>query len=146
MARQSPLDNMESWLEQMSRQFEEAAERWGGGFETWAPDGQLPQVDLVDAETEFVVTADLPGFDKDELEVLITDQTLIIEGEHSHETDEESENYIHRERSQRSVSRRLRLPEPVDEDDVSASMDKGVLTVRIAKAEPTTDGHRIDIE
>ncbi|QIO22969.1 Hsp20/alpha crystallin family protein [Haloarcula sp. JP-L23] len=146
MTRKLPLDNMESWFDQMSRQFEEAAERWGTGFESWTPEMGSPRVDVVDEDDAFVVTADLPGFDKDDLEVYISDQTLAIEADHSREAEETDVNYVRRERSHRSISRRVRLPGSVDEEDVSASMDNGVLTVRIGKAEPTTDGHHIDIE
>ncbi|MBV0922936.1 Hsp20/alpha crystallin family protein [Halomicroarcula limicola] len=146
MTRQSPLDNMETWLDQMSRQFEEAAQRWGTGLETWSTEMPLPRIDLVDADDEFVVTADLPGFEKDDVDVYITDQTLSIDAERSEEVDESEANYVRRERSQKSVSRRLRLPSEVDDQDVSASMTNGVLTVHVGKAEPVSEGHRIDID
>ncbi|MBX0323318.1 Hsp20/alpha crystallin family protein [Halomicroarcula sp. F13] len=146
MARKLPLDNMESWFEQMSRQFEAAAERWGTGFEPWTPEMESPRVDVVDENDAYVVTADLPGFGKDDLDVYISDQTLAIEADHSHEAEETEVNYVRRERSHRSLSRRVRLPGSVDEDDVSASMDDGVLTVRIGKADAISGGHQIDIE
>ncbi|WP_209309438.1 Hsp20/alpha crystallin family protein [Haloarcula amylovorans] len=130
----------------MSRQFEEAAQRWGSGFETWSTEMALPQIDLVDADDEFVVTADLPGFEKDDVEVYITDQTLTIEAERSTERDETAENYIRRERSHRSVSRRLHLPGEVDDGDVSASMANGVLTVHVGKSSTVSEGQRIDID
>ncbi|MBX0294190.1 Hsp20/alpha crystallin family protein [Haloarcula nitratireducens] len=146
MTRQSPFDDVEAWLEQMSRQFEEAAQRWGSGFETRSANASMPQVDLVDADDEFVVTADLPGFETDDVDVYITDQTLSIDAERSEEADESDANYVRRERSQKSVSRRIRLPSEIDDEDVAASMTNGVLTVHVGKADPITAGHRIDID
>lgn len=146
MARKLPFDDVESWFEQMSRQFEAAAQRWGSGFEPWSPEMESPPIDVVDADDEFVVAVDLPGFTADDVDVHITDRTLAIEAERDRESEASEGNYVRRERSHRSLSRRVRLPGDVDGDDVSASMDDGVLTVHIGKAHPSSSGRQIDIE
>ena len=136
---------MESWLEGMSEQFETAAERWGSGFETWAPELDEPRIDLVESDDEYVITADVPGFSKEDIDVLVTDHTLSIEADHGEETTVDESDFIRRERSHTSMKRRITLPSDADPDGVSASMDNGVLEIRVSRAEPLSEGHRIDI-
>jgi len=145
MARRLPIDSMESWLEQMSEQFETAAERWGSGFEGWAPELDEPRIDLVEYDDEYVITANVPGFDRDDVEVLVTDHTLSIEAEQTEETMVDESSFIRRERSHATMKRRITLPNDADTEAISASLDNGVLEVHVARAEPLSEGHRIDI-
>lgn len=144
MSRQSPFEGMEEWFERMSKQFEEAAQ-WWDREDMFPSAGAAPSIDLVDRTDEFLVTVDLPGFTSDDVEVEITDQTLSVEAERSSETESEDETFLRRERHHASMSRTIRLPAEVEADDVSASMTDGVLTITIPKAEPTTEGRRIEI-
>jgi HSP20 family protein len=137
---------MESWFEQMSKQFETAADRWGTGLEPWTQGMDQPRVDVAEDDEQYVIVADMPGFGKDDIEVYVTDQTLAIEGEQSSETVAGDADYIQQERSHTSLSRRIALPSDADTEDVSASMEDGVLTITIARAEPLESGHQIDIE
>ena len=146
MARQSPLDSMESWLEQMSEQFETAAESWGSGFETWSERLDQPQIDLIGDDEEYVIVADVPGYSKDDIDVYVADQTLAIDAEQTEEMEVSERDFIKRERSHESLSRRLSIPRDADTDDISATLEDGVLTVRIRRAEPLDSGHRIDID
>jgi len=137
---------MESWLEQMSEQFETAAESWGSGIDTWSPRIDEPRIDLVSHGDEYVITADLPGFGKDDIDVYVTDNTLAIDAETTEEMEASDEHFVKRERSHEALSRRLSLPNDADTDDISASLDNGLLTVTIARTEPLESGHRIDID
>lgn len=145
MDRQSPLDSMESWLEQMSRQFETAAESWGTGSELSTGMDQ-PRLDMVEREDEYVIMAELPGFGPDDVEVYVTDLTLAIEAERTEEMETDDGEFIKRERSESTLSRRVSLPNDVDTGDITASLDAGVLTVSVARSEPLDSGHEIDIE
>jgi HSP20 family protein len=90
------------------------------------------------------VTADLPGFEKEDIEVTLADRTLRIEAEHDAEVSTEGE-YVRRERRHESASRSVRLPEAVAEEGIEATHSNGVLTVTLPKRD-AEGGTRIDID
>ena len=149
--RSNPFRGLEELFERLNRQFEDAARSWEsdvdarGGF-GWSAGDSTHGLDIAESDDEFVVTVDVPGYEKDDIEVRLSGETLHVAGEREDETDEESDSYLRRERTARSFSRRVRLPEPVDADDVSARVNNGVLTITLAKLEPTSESHSIDIE
>lgn len=102
-------------------------------------------VDVADSDEEFVITADLPGLSKDDIDVSLADRTLKIEADYEGDEDEESADYLRRERNRQPVSRSLTLPEPVEEEGISATFKQGVLTVTLPKR-GTDGGQRIEIE
>jgi len=144
MSQRNPFEELEELFERMSRQFDESAGRWD--WSQWTPRERSASMDLVEHDEEFVVTMDLPGFEKDDVDVRISDQTLHIDAEHATEIDEEEPNYIHHERSHKAVSRRVHFPDAVDAEAVDATLSNGVLTVTVGKAEPSASGQRIEIE
>ncbi|WP_339103564.1 Hsp20/alpha crystallin family protein [Haloterrigena salinisoli] len=91
---------------------------------------------------------DLEGGEADE-----TDETGERDGTHEtgerdgrRETGEREGTYIRRERELQSFSRQIRLPEPVDADAVTATVNNGVLTVRLPKLEPSGETRTIDVD
>lgn len=106
-------------------------------------------IDLHDQEEEFVLTAAVPGFSKDEIDVSLVDDVVQIEATHEEAEEQEDEGrYVRRER-RRSMSRSVALGTPIAEDEeISAQYENGVLTIRLPKAEPAEDesGRQIDIE
>jgi len=143
MSSRNPLEELERLFERMSRQFEEASQSWEGT--TFGVGMETASLDLVERDEEFVVTVDLPGFERDDVEIAVTDHTLRVEAEREVETEEGDERYIRRERRQASTRRSVQLPEEVDTDAVSARMRNGVLTVTLPKLETATARH-IEIE
>jgi HSP20 family protein len=150
-SRSNPFEEIERMFDRLSRQFEETP--WGRSPEEWPSAGGRDALaaDVADTGDEFVVTFDIPGFDRKEVTVEVTDHTLHVEADREETTDEsEGEDaeatYIRRERTRRSLRRDVRLPDEIDPEDVSARLHNGVLTVHIAKAEPTRTPHRIEIE
>lgn len=149
MSRRNPFDDIDRLFDRLNRQLEDAADMWEGDRPAAFGAGSTA-VDVEDAGDEFVVTADLPGFDKDDVDVRVRDRTLSISAERAESTEsaeDESDDstYVRRERRTQSFSRRVTLPEDVDTDDVSATMTNGVLTVRLGKSEGSS-GHHIDVE
>jgi len=134
--RPNPLNDLEELFERMEEQFES-----GVGFGA----SSVP-IDVRDAEDEYVVVADLPGFVVDDIELTFTDGRLHLTGERGSETVDEDERYLRQERRKRSVSRTVRLPEPVIEDEIRASFDNGVLSVTLPKAREGEGGTEIAIE
>lgn len=149
--RSSPFDGIEELLDRLNRQFETAARSWESGLEPRSRFGSSgdaggTSLDLADEGGEFVVAIDVPGYESDDIDLHLSGDRLSITGEREHEVDEGDEQFLRRERTTRSFSRQLRLPEPVDGDEVSASLNNGVLTIRLPKQDPTTDSQPIDID
>jgi HSP20 family protein len=104
----------------------------------------IPAMDLVETDDHLVLKADLPGLDKDDVELEIKDGVLSISGERRTEHQDSSNGYHRMERAYGRFARSLSLPEGVDSDKVEADFDKGVLEVRIPK--PTErKPHRVEI-
>jgi HSP20 family protein len=95
----------------------------------------IPAMDLVEAENDFVLRADLPGLTEKDVNIELEDNVLTISGERKAEHEERKEGYYRVERASGSFSRSLTLPEGVDPSKVSASFTNGVLEVRIPKPE-----------
>lgn len=103
-------------------------------------------VDVADADDQVVVTADLPGYEKSDVDVSVKGRQLRIAAESTSEsTSGDDENYYRRERSRRSVSRTVPLPVDVDESGASATYENGVLTVTLPKREAGDDGTDIRV-
>lgn len=136
-----PLRQFDRMLDQLSDKFDGERVELGDGVGTTA-------VDVAEKDGEYVVIADLPGFDPDDIDVRVSDRTLTISAEHKTESEPDVEEYHKRERAYRSVSRSVRLPGEIDAEDVSASYDDGVLSVTLPKenTEEDADGRRIEIE
>lgn len=138
----NPFTELNRFFERMQSDFEEKARSWS------EESGVVSsvRVDLKDRDDEFVLTAELPGFEKDDIDVRVTDRTLRLEAEHAEETEEEEEGeFVRRERHRTSVARSISLPEAVEADDISATFKNGVLTVRLPKSEPVAQGKQIEI-
>jgi HSP20 family protein len=136
MAR-NPFEEIERMFDRMSSQFEP--------FEGGALQGGSVAVDVEDAGDEFVVTADLPGYDRDDIDVQLAGERLTLSAERAESSEDAGDGrYVRRERRQRSVSRSVRLPEPVDEGGTEATYRNGVLTVTLPKTR-ADDGHDIPI-
>lgn len=126
--------------------FERMNEQFGQFEETTLPATQSLSVDLADHEDSFEVTADLPGYERDDIDLSVTDRTLRISAERDESTEEGEGNYLRRERRRRSVSRSLSLPEEVAEEEASAAYTNGVLTVTLPKATSDENSRSIDID
>ena len=111
----------------------------GGVARRW-----IPAMDLVETENEFVLRADLPGVDEQDVKIEIEDRVLTVSGERKVEHEERNEGYYRVERSSGSFTRTLTLPEGVDPSAINASFEKGVLEVRIPKPEEKKP-HRVSI-
>lgn len=95
----------------------------------------VPPMDLVEAEDHFTLTADLPGLGEDDVKIEVEDGSLSISGERKAQHEAREGGWYRIERAIGSFNRTLTLPEGVDLDAISASFDRGVLTVRIPKPE-----------
>jgi HSP20 family protein len=145
--RPNPFNELEQLFDQMQQNFQEAAEMWRpDSIQSGLPSAGSVQIDLKETDEALVLTADLPGFTKEDIDLSVRDRVLRLEATHEEESEEQNEGeFLRRERQRTSVSRSVTLPETVDTDDVSASYQNGVLTVEMSKREPETEETEIDI-
>jgi len=94
---------------------------------------RMPKVDVVDRDAEVLVRAEVPGVDKDDLDVSVTDNTVTIKGKTRHEEKEEKGDYYRCEISSGSFARTVALPSDVDTEKVDASFKDGVLELKMPK-------------
>lgn len=150
-SQRNPFDEIEEFFERMGQQFEEASSAWQSddSLGRWMPGRESMAMDLVEHDDKLIATVDLPGFERDEVDVRVTNHTLHVEAEHEEETDEEHETesgrFLRRERRHAATQRSLRLPEEVETDDVDAQMKNGVLTITLPKTE-AEQARTIEIE
>jgi len=135
--QRNPFDELEQMLERMSKQVEE-------GVTSRAGMGSVP-VDVRDEGDDYVVTADLPGYEADEVNLTLSGTRLEISGERAFEYEEEDADFVHRERRRSSINRTVRLPEEVEAESVDADLNEGVLAVHLPKV-LVEDGHEIEID
>jgi len=94
--------------------------------------GWTPPVDLYETAGTFVLTAELPGLTRDEIEIHAEETRIVIRGERAGQVP--CEQYHRVERGHGRFSRTFLLPEPVDTEAVAADLKDGLLTVTIPKA------------
>jgi len=102
----------------------------GGPFE----EGWLPAVDLKEDEGHIHVRVELPGVAPEDVDVSVSEDRLVISGDKRAEEEKAGPGWISRESHCGSFTRSIPLPEPVDPARVTASCDRGVLTVELAKS------------
>ena len=103
-------------------------------------------VDVNETETEFFLSADMPGLDKKDVSIDIHDGVITIKGERAIDNEKSTDDYRIRERQLGSFNRSFRLPDNVNEDKVAAKFKNGVLTVTLPKTkEILPEGRQIKI-
>jgi HSP20 family protein len=141
VAPRRPFMGLTHWDRDMERMMEDFfgrrwrpwwPERWfkGEGAELIAP-----ALDLYEEKDDIVVKAEIPGIDKNNIEVNLADHTLTIKGEKKKEEETKEENYYRSERSYGAFLRTIELPKEVHADKVKATFKNGVLEVRLPKTE-----------
>jgi HSP20 family protein len=136
-----PFMDLTRWERDMDRMMEDF---FGRRMRPWWPERwsrrevmelEAPAVDLFEDKNDIVIKAELPGMEKENVEVKLTDHMLTIKGEKKKEQEIKEENYYRSERSYGSFIRTLELPADVHADKVKASFKNGVLEVRLPKTE-----------
>ena len=102
---------------------------WGGNGGT----AMAPTIDVSETDQELEIKAELPGVDKDDVDVTVADDVLTIKGEEKIDRDEKGKNYHVVERSRGSFMRSLTLPFRADPSKTKASFVDGVLTITLPK-------------
>ena len=135
----SPFSFLRRFSEEMDRLFEDfgfgqglIAPTFERGLDQLGALGKgawAPQVEVFERNDELVIRTDLPGMKKDEVQVDIDENSLVIQGERRSEHEEEEQGYYRTERSYGNFYRRIPLPKGVDPDEASADFHDGVLEI-----------------
>ncbi len=133
LVRWEPVRELDSLQGEMNRLFDtffstgndssSRARRW------------VPAMDLVETQDALVLTADLPGMERDDVSIEVKDRTLVVSGERRDQHAEKAEGFYRVERSFGGFSRTLTLPDGIVSEQIEADFDKGVLEIRIPKPE-----------
>jgi len=124
-------------------ELERELENWIGDFSgpfgrEWVESREFnPAIDVIEEGESFVVRADLPGMDKKDVEITLSDRILSIKGEKKGKSEDQDKRYLRRETWYGSFERRIALPETADAEGIKAEMKDGVLTVSVKKREET---------
>jgi HSP20 family protein len=142
LLRNRPLDRrVENILDRFLEDFPFASISEGG----WAAASFNPKVNVAESDKELTVTAELPGMDEKDIEISISDGSLVLKGEKKEEQEEKHKNYYRLERSSGYFHREIAFPCDVDADKAQAVFKKGVLTVTLPKA-PKATGRRLEVK
>jgi len=100
-------------------------------------DVAAPLADVKETDKEVIVTMDLPGVEKADINIFVSEETLEVKAEQKKVTEEKEEDFYRRERTYSRLERVLKLPAEVKSDETKASLKDGVLEVRLPKVEAT---------
>lgn len=103
------------------------------------------KVDVCDNEKEYIVQAEIPGANKEDVEVEMEKGRLTIAIKKEENKDEETKNYIHKERRTASMSRSIYLADAQD-SEITAKLENGILEIIVPKVEKTNAVKKIEIQ
>jgi HSP20 family protein len=131
LTRFQPFRDFPTLQDRINRAFRESYS--GGEDEALTTSSFAPAVDVYEDEHKVTLKIEVPGIDEKDIDVRVENHTLTVHGERKIEKDEKEENYRRVERQYGSFTRTFTLPQTVDTENVSATYDKGVLTVGLPK-------------
>ncbi|MFB3765715.1 MAG: Hsp20/alpha crystallin family protein [Methanotrichaceae archaeon] len=113
------------------------------GITNWFPanlggDVKIPPADVKETDDAVIVTLDLPGINKEDIDISVLDNELRVVAERKEEREESDKGYHKRERAYNRFERLIPLPVAVRAEEASAKMDNGVLKVTLPKEIVTT--------
>lgn len=119
------------------RDLEEHLERIWNGMRTDASTAGTwaPLVDVHETAENFVLEADLPGMNKEDIDVTLDNGTVTVKGSRKQEVEENGKGFHRVERRYGRCERAFRLPKEVDAEKIKAEFEKGVLRVTLPKRE-----------
>ncbi len=94
-----------------------------------------PLTNITDEGDKYSITAELPGLDRGDIEITVHDGILDIKGEQKKEHEEKKEGFVRKEYHSSSYHRSFTIPENLDEENIDAKLDKGILTLKLPKKE-----------
>jgi HSP20 family protein len=116
------------------------------GLRTPAPaEAWWPALDVFRSNGKYIIQADIPGIKRDDIQIEVQDDQLVISGQRRSETKRSEGDYMRSERSHGSFFRSVPLPAGAKAETASATFENGVLRIEIEAAPEKPKGHRIEI-
>jgi len=136
LTRRTPNRTLRDLQREVDSIFDQFFGRDRGDSDTsavWAP-----RTDLSETDDAFSIRMDVPGMTKDDININLQNNTLTVSGERSSERTEEDEEFVRVERAFGTFHRTFTLPDAVDQENIEAAYDEGVLTIHVPKTEEST--------
>jgi len=133
ISRWDPFRGLVSLQDQVNRLFEDTVIQGRTGqadLATWAP-----AADIYETENDLVAKVDLPGVQEADIDIRVENNTLAIRGERKFEKEVNEDSYLRVERAFGTFTRSFSLPNIVKVENIRASLQNGVLTLRMPKRE-----------
>jgi HSP20 family protein len=99
---------------------------------------RIPLCDISDKGDKYTISLEVPGIQKDKMEVKATEEYMTISGIDEKKNEAEEDNYVLRERTYRSFSRKIPFPENIVPSKVDATVENGILKIEVPKQKPTS--------
>jgi len=129
VVRFDPFRDITTLRDEMNRLFSRAVGEGSGGS-AWTP-----AVDIFETGNAIVLKAELPGLHAEDIDIEVDENVLTLRGERRFEDKVDEGRYYRLERAYGHFGRSLTLPQGVKADEIAATFDNGVLTVRVPKAD-----------
>lgn len=136
LTRWNPVNEFEDLMNRYNRMFGLTRPTEREGKDLFSRSDWAPAVDIKETPEAFVIEAELPGMNKEDVKVTVHEGVLSIQGERRNEEETKDKKHHRIERFYGSFLRRFTLPDNVDENSVKASFKDGMLTLTLQKAEP----------
>ncbi len=145
LVKWDPFKELEEVSNRLNRIFGRAAFRTESGRETLAVADWSPSADISETDAAYLIKAEIPGVNKENVKVTVQDGTLTLQGERKMEKEEKGKKFHRIERSYGSFLRSFRMPDDADENSVKAEFKDGVLNVTVAKTSKTNKNKAIEV-
>ena len=99
---------------------------------------RIPLCDIIDKGDRYLISLEVPGIQKDKIEVKATNEYITISGIEEGRSEKEDGNYVLKERTYRSFSRRIPFSENIIPTEIAATVENGILKIEIPKQKPTS--------
>ncbi|HXV46297.1 MAG TPA: Hsp20/alpha crystallin family protein [Nitrososphaera sp.] len=135
-----PLAYLDDIFENFRKEMESALRPWQSGFRfptLFDGETRVPLCDMADRGDRYELQVEVPGIEKDKIDIKATGHSVEISAEKSEKTEEKRKDYIYSERSQTSFYRKIPVPEEIVPSKIDARMNNGMLVVKLPKKNPT---------
>jgi HSP20 family protein len=99
-------------------------------------DTRIPLCDIIDKGDRYTISLEVPGIQKEQIEVKATGEYITVSGIEENKNVQEEENYVLKERAYRSFSRNIPFPENIIPAKVDATVENGILKIEVPKQKP----------
>ena len=138
--RYEPPASLDNIFEDFREQMERALRPWHSPIDfpaLFEGETRMPLCDMTDKGDSYELQLEVPGIEKDKINVRATASSVEISAEKSEKTEEKKKDYVYSERSHRSFYRRVPIPGEILPSRIDARMNNGLLVVKLPKKNPT---------